>query len=134
VARVVDLDALVPDDIDFQYRGKSYPIPGDIDVETTFSLIKMFEEASNAERSGASVEEREALNLTLRNKLTELFRIRQPELTDLPFGTIAYQHILAEVLQAIGLQIAVEEPKTPPKPRARKQTVPRSRRSTGSPK
>lgn len=133
MARIIDLDAVVPEDIEFTYRGETYAIPGDIDVEQTFRIIRMFEEAQAAEANSAPIDERERLNLVIRDELLELFRVRNPDLADLPFGTIAYQHVLVTVLGQLGLQV-VGEP-TPPEPRPKKQetrAVPRSRRSSGS--
>lgn len=128
MTRIVDLDALVPEDIEFQFRGEKYLIPGDIQMEDTFKLVRLYEAAVAAD--AGAIDERERANLATKAALDELFRVRQPDIQELPFGVMAYRHILAEVLELLGFQIVDE---TPPEPRPKpKMAVPRSRRSTGS--
>jgi hypothetical protein len=133
MARIIDLDAVVPEDIEFNYRGDTFAIPGDIDVEQTFRIIRMFEEAQTAEEEGASLDVRERLNLIVRDELLALFQVRDPELIELPFGTIAYQHVLVTVLTQLGLQVMSPEAVNPPTPKTPTRAIPKSRRSSGSP-
>lgn len=125
----INLDELVPEEITFSFRGTDYVIDGDIDIEITFALIDLFHRATEAETDpNITLAVQRDVNLAMRDKLLELFQARDPSIESLPFGTVAFRHVLAEVLQALGLTI-VEDPQ-PPKPE--KKTVPRSRRSTTS--
>ena len=126
----IELDGIVPEDLTFVFRGDEFTIDGDIDVEKTFDLIDVYQRAVVIDSDpNAEVADQRKVNIEMRDKLLALFQARDPELTTLPFGTIAYRHVLAEVLQSVGLQIVQVDP---PKPKPEKKTVPRSRRSTTS--
>jgi hypothetical protein len=141
VAQIIELDPLVPEDITFRFRGGEYSIPGDIDVETTFRLLKLFRRAADVEES-EDLDAKEKVNLEVRDALLDLFRQRDPDLAELPFGVIAFRHVLSEVLQAIGLVYVTpdeEEPGTPTKRRPKRSppssgSRSSSKRSTSRPK
>jgi hypothetical protein len=124
--QIVELDELVPDDVVFRYKGTDYPIPGDIDVETTFRLLKLFQRAAEAEGS-TDLDAREQVNIEVRDALLGLFQQRDPDLAELPFGVIAFRHVLSEVLQAMGLVFVAgdgegEGPPTKPRPKTPRQS------------
>lgn len=123
----IEMDELVPEDITFVFRGKEYVIDGDLDVDLTFDLTDLFIRYGQAEADGDRVEIRKT-NTEMRDKLLAAFQTRDPALTDLPFGVMAYRIVLGQVLTALGLQIVQEDPPRPRTPAPR----PRSRRSTGS--
>jgi hypothetical protein len=111
--QIVELDDLVPDDVVFRYRDKEHSIPGDIDVETTFRLLKLFKRAAEVEESD-DLDAKEQVNIEVRDALLGLFQQRDPDLAELPFGVIAFRHVLSEVLQAIGLVFVPEDGEGPP--------------------
>ena len=126
----INLDVLVPEDIVFTFRDHRYAVPGDLDVDTSLKLVDLFVRAGEAEESG-DVDRVATSNRELVAFLLELFRRRDPDLEELPFGVIAYRAIVGQLLVAVGLQIddgTVEGPTRP----TRKQATVRSRRSTGS--
>jgi hypothetical protein len=128
--QIVELDELVPDDIVFRFRGSEHSIPGDIDVETTFRLLKLFKRAAEVEESG-DLDASEKVNVEVRDALLGLFQQRDPDLAQLPFGVIAFRHVLSQVLQAIGLVfVSPEDEDDPPTKRGPKK----SPRSSGSPR
>lgn len=133
MTRLVDLDALVPEDVDFKYRGESYVMPGDISVAQTFKLVRLYERAVAVD-ADPDIDVREKAELDMEQALLELFRERDPDLAALPFGTLAYRHVLAEVLSALGLQIVPVDPPTPPPNRATRRAAQKksSPRSAGS--
>jgi hypothetical protein len=124
--RIIDLDALVPEDLEFRYRGESYLVPGDIDGEAAWGLVKLYQEGLAAQEKGSS--EQQAADALIQQALLALFRVRQPDLERLPFGLRGSAVVLAEVLVLLGFEIV-----SPPTPRPKeKMAVPRSRRSSGS--
>lgn len=126
---IVDLDSLVPEDVVFSYRGAEYVLPGDLEMEAVLELAQLLQKSEEAESSG-DIMAMTKLNPRIKKFLLSLFQVRNADLTELPFGAIAYQHVIAEVLKVGGF--VVEETPTPPA--APKKTAPpaRSRRSTGS--
>ena len=135
MARVINLDEIVPEDIEFSFRGENYAIPGDIDVDTTFDLVGIFGRFAEAEAAG-DTEAMRAVNKELEGKLLRLFQLKDPGLESLPFGVIGYRHVLQAVLEAVGLQIVEGDP-TPapapkPGPRPRSSGSPQSGKRSGS--
>jgi hypothetical protein len=130
MARVINLDELLPEDIVFTYKGRDYTISGDISIAATFDLVELFGRHAEAEEAGDLQAVRE-VNVELEEKLLELFQERDPDLTELPFGVMAYRHVLAHVLTGLGLQIVGGDGE-PAKPKVEKRAVPRSRRTTAS--
>lgn len=130
MAQIVDLDVLVPEDVTFRFRGGDYTIPGDIDVEDTFRLLRLFNRSGELEDTVASLDEREQIEKEIRDALLDIFRQRDPDLAKLPFGVMALRHVLLEVLKAIGLEfVPAEGGADPPKPGPKKP-----RRSKPSPR
>jgi hypothetical protein len=130
--QIIELDPLVPDAIEFRYQGKSYTLPGEVSVETTFRLQKLLvalrkaEVEAGAEKNGA-VDQQEKLTLEVEDLLLGLFKQTDPDLERLPFGAIGFQHVLAHLLIKLGFaEVEVEDPtKTEPPPK-------KSRRSSTS--
>lgn len=135
MAEIVNLDELVPDDITFEFRGQTYPFPGDIDTETTFRLARMLRELGRAEEAAseqredeAAQEEQEKLTLAVEGELLKLFQRRTPDLESLPFGATGFQVVLLHVLAALGFSAPADPPK-----RERTKTATRSRRKSSTP-
>lgn len=129
--QIVELDDLVPDAIDFRYQGKSYILPGDITVETTFQLQKLLTALAEAEADPKKTAQQEKLTLEVEQVLLGLFRQADPELASLPFGVIGFQHVLTFLLTKLGFG-GQAEPVDPPNRAARRSAKSKSRRSSTS--
>lgn len=149
---IVDLDELVPDDIQFNYRGETYTIPGDLRVDQTLDLYALLTRLANAEAKGGAAEMKRILDKA-EAALLPVFQVHQPEMVQLPFGAAGLGHVLRRVLTLIGLLQVVPpgdgddtNPPTPapaPGPRkprgsgsssTRKTTKPGSRKPRSRPK
>jgi hypothetical protein len=132
VAEIVDLDAVVPEDIVFKLAGKQYPIPGDLETEQVFKLMRLF--AGLKVSGNLAGVERSAKQLEA--GLLDLFQVRQPDLERLPFGATSLRTVTVRVLQLLGVDVGGPQPDPLPEPTPKKpkRAVPksRSRRSTGS--
>jgi hypothetical protein len=118
MATIVDLNALIPEDVVIRYGRppKDYAIPGDISTETVFRLFDMYEKLKVVEGDDAITGLKAGLR-ELEAELLELFRVRDPKLQTLPFGLTGLGHVIRTVLGQLGLQVT-ENP-TPPKPKTR---------------
>jgi hypothetical protein len=76
VARIVDLDKALPPDIKVTIRGKTYWLPGDCPVP----LFLRIQQAS------AAFGKEEGAIPDLYSAVVDLFRERDPSITDLPIG------------------------------------------------
>jgi hypothetical protein len=141
--QIVELDALVPDDIEFRYQGGKYVLPGDISVETTFRIQKLLLALNAAEQAAVGAEDeklkaeaiadQERLTLEVEELLLGLFRQRDENLESLPFGVVGFQHVLSLVLVKLGFgDVPVEDDAGPPPKRAARKTSPRSNSSRSS--
>lgn len=135
---IIELDPLVPDEIEFRYQGKSYVLPGDVSVETTFQLQRLLVQLAAAEEdalnnSNGALDRQEKLTLQVEGVLLELFKQKDPDLESLPFGTYGFRVVLATVLTKLGFGEA-EAPPDPPKGATIKKKPPakKSRRSNTS--
>jgi hypothetical protein len=140
MARIIELDALVPDDVVFQLNGKKYAVPGDPDVEMILRLIKLSARVGDADNTVAKAgtpaamakaqKTQEDAATELRDELLGLFQVRQPDMERLPFGMIALQHVLAELFREVGL---VSDEEVPTKATRKNSAGSRkSKRSSGS--
>jgi hypothetical protein len=114
MARIVNLDDYVPEDVDFTYRGSNYILPGDVDVDQTFELLSLFIEAEDAQ--AGDLKRKHAYNKKVQATLLKLFQVRQPELENLPFGQMALSVVLRETLVVLGLIVVEPDPPVPPAP------------------
>lgn len=105
-ARLIDLDDLVPDDIDVKLHDVVYKLPGDIPVE----LMLRVEAAMQSFGSVKEREEGEAVAGDLLDAVTDLFRIRQPDLETIPIGLRGCVQLISELYKVQG-----DKP-DPPKP------------------
>lgn len=157
---VVNLDELVPRTRVFELHGEQWLVPGDIDVETTFSIQRLLLDLADAEagvmrwqiaeleaednetREEASRRRRDAFDLQatttleMEREILGLFKIHQPELMKLPFGAAAFKGVLAHILAQLGFgemeeEDALDEDPTPI-PTPPRMDVPKSRPSSGS--
>jgi hypothetical protein len=126
---IVDIDELVPDDIQFKYRGETYAIPGDLRVDQTLELYKLLTQLANAESTGSEAELRRII-AKAEAALLPIFQVHQPDMEKLPFGAAGLGIVLRRVLQLIGLlqvgEAGADVP-DPPKPnRAARRAKPAS--------
>ena len=130
MAEIIDLDELVPDDIEYTWKGQTYVLPGDIDVATTFRLAKLLRKLTAAEEAlvGEDVteamhDECERITLDVEEELLKLMQARDATLEKLPFGVQGFRVLLMHVLMKLGFQATEPEPRPLPK-----RTVPRKRK------
>jgi hypothetical protein len=143
MAEVVNLDEILPGDIDLVWRGATYVLPGDIDVETTFGLQKLLAELGRAEEATltaepGSEEEQTAhdrqrdVSMKIEKELLRLLQTNHPELEKLPFGIAGFKYVLGLTLAKLGFSTVASDPEPdPPKP-ARAPAKAKSKRSTSS--
>jgi hypothetical protein len=118
VARIIDLDVVAPEDTIVIIAGVEYLLPGDVPVPHMLAIER-------ASRDFFSDEENDNGSLIrLQDEILDLFRIRQPDLEELPPLGLAG---LIQFVQA--LYGAPEDEPDPPKP-ARKGGTPNTRRKT----
>ena len=131
---IVDLDVLVPDDIVFKYRGEELAVPGDLKVPETLRLYKLLKQIADADAAEENEDaELERTSALVQATLLDVFKIRQPDLTELPFGAVATRHVLQRILVSLGAIPDPEAPPDPPKPSRKKAQPPRARsRSSAS--
>ena len=125
MTRIVNLNELVGEDIEFQYGSpvRKYLIPGDIDVETVFDLFEKFQSVSKIEGDDPA-----ALTAAVKarfdgitSKLIEVLQVRQPDLDRYPFGIRGTGVVLREILSALGVSVTEDPPK--PAPRAQRRSA-----------
>lgn len=148
MAEIVQLDELVPESIIFNYRGKDYEMPGDIDVDTTFLLQQLIVQLAQAEeavdaaavlraaatkptaiaRANREINKANSDNARITKnteaEILKLFQVNHPELEKLPFGAKGFQVVLAHVLIKLGFatpddQDAADADPPTPAPKAR---------------
>jgi hypothetical protein len=127
MATIVNLDELLPEDIVVTYRGKDYPLPGDIDVESVFRLFAIFTALTTQPIDGKPEEMMEQIKSRFGDvnaELLALFRERQPDLEKLPFGIAGTGAVIKLILGQLGLSISNTGDPTPP-PRTAKKTTAR---------
>lgn len=153
---VLNLDKLIGEDIEVEWRGEKYFFPGDIDTETTFVLGELIRQLAVAETTTdiARIElqqaegltatqkaskvvddlERKQKELTLRVEATMLgcFKARHPDLEKLPFGARGMQAILAKILIQLGYGGADAAPDPTPKNREQRRAADRKRSKPSS--
>jgi hypothetical protein len=129
-AEIVDLDALVPDDIEFHYQGGTYVLPGDIATERVFQLFKLFKELLEAQK-GDDVDPEDVVKAvsSVKRVLLELFQQRDPELKEVPFGTSALPIVMQKLLQRLGVSIDEAGEASPPDGKATENRATRRRQS-----
>jgi hypothetical protein len=114
MARMIDLNELVGEDIGFQYGKpvREYFIPGDIDVETVLRLFEMFTNVGKidgddpAELAGAVKQRFDEIT----RELLTVLQIRQPTLKKYPFGIRGTGHVLRIILGELGVNVTETNP------------------------
>jgi hypothetical protein len=141
VARIVNLDEILGEDIVFVCREKEYVFPIDVSTGLVWKLADLYEKLTGIETRIAEkqkavepVDEEQAAYRTLvaetEQALLEGLRDRDPSLESLPFGARGFQLVLATVLVQLGF--LTEETKNPPKG-SETMAIPRSRKKKSPP-
>lgn len=136
--RYIDLDDLVPADITVRVRGEEYQLPGDVPVPEYLELSRLA-----GEIAGMDSEDPESAVVALHDRLLALFRVHQPDLTELPVGPRALLPLVFRYLDAPAEQEEAQ-PARPPRragtttkpsgkpPRTPTKTTPRRSKASGS--
>lgn len=112
MTRIIDLDTLVPDDVDVVVNGETFRLPGDIPVETMLQV----EAATQRLNTVTDQEEGQDALGGLYDAVLDLFRIRQPDLDSVPIG-------LKQCVLLIGQLYAVEDSAPdPPRPAPKRRS------------
>lgn len=127
----------------------SYHVPGDLDSETVFEFLRLFEDMTefqtkrvqleqaagdDPEKTAKAVSETmdamKQLNDKVKEKLLAVFQVANPELTALPFGAATTMVVLGEILEMMGLAAPADLPEPPDPPRPTRK--PRDRQPKAS--
>lgn len=116
---IIELDSLVPDDIEIKFKGETYTIPGDLDTPTILSVFKHFQRILNeSDTDDDTVTDAviEKAYTDMNALLLEVFQIRRPDLKVLPFGQKSLPIVVATLLNSITEGEADEETDPTPAP------------------
>lgn len=106
MAEIINLNDLIPDDIEMQYGDKVYVIPGDLDTETVLKVFKVFQAMLElVGKADASEAEVKKAAKDMSDMLLSVFRIRDPQLEKLPFGRQSTTIVVSKLLQSLGLDV-----------------------------
>ncbi len=126
MARIVNLGALLPEDITFVLPdGAEFTAPGDPPLHLILKIAHLWEQTGAEE--GAALE----LVQELDDEVLGLLRMRQPELQKSPFGVFGVQHFVSELLAQYNMLAGDEEEEESPTKAEKPKTKP-STRSNGS--
>jgi hypothetical protein len=138
VGDVIDLDAVVPDDHLFKYRGREWRLPGDIDVDTVANLVKITNNLAKAEglltdektgeRFQPNAQAQKKWSGELRREYEWLFAVYQPDADPAEMPTASMQAlsaIHATIMVALGF--TSQEPNGPLLAAKAKMAVPKKR-------
>jgi hypothetical protein len=153
-ANVINLEEVVPGLSGTTFEmpdGKKYHVPGDLPTETVFKMLALFEELVSFEEKSATAMSKEASSASIskvreglkavtdriNEELLAIFRLSDPKLETLPFGSQTTAVVLGEVFKALGLASdggRQELPSPPPVAprRGGKKTTKRSTKTAGS--
>lgn len=118
MAKIIEIDTLVPEDIELNYRGKTYTVPGDISVP---DVLKLFTAVQVVMADQTEVTDARAAQKKLDGVEREVLRIinisRGPDeqLDKSPFGQRSLGIVLVEILKHL-LPDMFEESSVPPSP------------------
>jgi len=141
MAEIINIDDLIPPDIELQYRGASYTIPGDLDTETVLRVFETFRQVLALSSAGAGevkTADIKKASETLRDLLLGVFQIRNPELTSLPFGSTSTPIVVQHLLRSLGVDLFGENEETTPTQReaspSREKSSPSSAKAPAKPR
>lgn len=120
MTKIIDLDAILPEDKKVKLGGKVYTLPPDLPAEVFLKMTSLAE-------SGASESE---ITAAMYDELLELFRYKQPDLEKLPIS-------LSQIVNAVGLIYSTasgedDAPARPPRPNRSGGATSSAQRKTNS--
>lgn len=121
MTKIIDLDAILPEDKKVKLGGKVYTLPPDLPAEVFLKMTSLAE-------SGASESE---ITAAMYDELLELFRYKEPDLEKLPIS-------LSQIVNAVGLIYSTasaddgEAPARPPRPKRSGGATSSAQRKTSS--
>lgn len=131
MTRIIDLDTVAPPDIEVVHQDVVYLLPGDIPVPNMLAIERAAQDfftTDEDEQEGDAT----ARLVALQDEVLALFRIRQPDLDELPPLGLAQLMALVRGLYGDG-DVAPDPPKPAPKrSRAGTTSTSRSRKRTAS--
>jgi hypothetical protein len=78
--RIIDLDEAVPEDLGVKVDGQIYDLPGDIPIPRYLEIERLVDRLDDPEQADGQGLKR------LYEQILDLFRVRQPDLEELPIG------------------------------------------------
>lgn len=130
MAKIIDLNELVAEDIVLRYGRpvKEYRIPGDVSVDTVFTLFDAFTQLTAIEGDDPQqlADEVKRRFERIRDLVFGLLKERQPGLKEYPFGIRGTGAVLQVILSELGVNATAEDP-TPPSPTPKRRTSAKSR-------
>lgn len=130
MARIINLDEIVPENVIIKYRDVEYPIPGDPPLEYVFGL---WDAAQKAQESLPLAEQVEVME-SVHARLLRVFQVADPSILHLPFGAqglVAVSNVLFGMYGLVTDE-PVEEEVDEENPGPARSTKRTSRRSSGS--
>ncbi len=128
--RIIDLDAAIPAAIGVQIDGEIYDLPGDIPIPDLIALERAVADLEDPESTTPATVRME----TLYEQVLDLFRVRQPDLEDLPLGPERLGALIVGIYTKAADEDDAEAAPGKAKPRGgtRSTSKTRSKRSRGS--
>jgi hypothetical protein len=128
VARIIDLDTVAPPDIEVVHQDNVYLLPGDIPVPNMLAIERAARDFFDTDSDEGATERL----VGLQDEVLALFRIRQPDLEELPPLGMAQLVVLVRSLYDGG-DVTPDPPRPAPKrSRGGTPSSTRSRKRTGS--
>lgn len=111
MARFVDLDDILVEDVTVKLNGVEYLLPGDVPIEQLLTLQAAWDRMIDGDASLENVG-------VLSSAALALFRVRQPELVDLPIGIRQIGKLVAGVYGTDDVEDGAGVPTSAPAKRA----------------
>lgn len=132
MARIIDLDEIIPENLTLRYRAVDYDVPGDPPLEYVLALW----EASRRAQEELTLDEQVETMQGVHDHLLRVFQVCNPSLLHLPFGAaglVAVSNVLFGMYGLLSTDAEEETPaldEDPSKAPASRRT--KSQRSSGS--
>ena len=138
MSKIINLDELLPEDLQFAYQGETYAIPGDITIEQVFRFYDLFdkmrEEMAADDSPEAKAKQGKSAVERLQEELLRVFQIRQPHLETLPFGIRGTATVVSHILASLNPTGDDEEGKKKLPPTSRRSSTAGKKRPSSTPR
>lgn len=133
-ARIIDIDALLPDDIELVIGGETYTIPGDVPAPDVLRLMQAARHVQDVAEQGDAEQVIQA-SVHLHDLVVGMIRRRHPGV-DIQLGQRGLRAVVVGILEAFGMIEADDdgaggEAVPPPAPRRGSSTTRNSKPATG---